>query len=80
MYQLSEAVDMPFDAVVYFATIIISFIACLILGQIKSVPLSKLWAMMSGLFIGFFIYGSQYWANVIFVLINWSFMIVFRRV
>jgi len=60
--------------VLYFATIIVSFSACLVLGQIQDVLLRKVWSTSTGLFVGFFIYGGQYWWNIAFVLINYLLM------
>ena len=42
--------------------------------------MAKLWSTTTGLLVGFFIYGKQYWWNIAFVLANWVFMRLLPRV
>ena len=77
--MIASALDQPLDNVIYFATVIGSFVACLTLGQIENVPLRKGFSISMGLCIGFFIYGRLFAWNVGFVLVNYAFMRCFPR-
>ena len=55
------------------------FVACLILGQIDSIILRKVWSTASGLAIGFYFYGINYILNIGYILVNYLLMSFFER-
>ena len=63
----------------YFSTVILSFIICLLLGQIGSVPLRKLFSTTTGFLIGLYFYGVLFYWNVFYILVNYLLMRCFER-
>ena len=64
---------------VYLACILMSFLACLILGQIDNVPMRKAWSTTCGLFIGFYFYGLNFIVNIGCIFGNYLLMRFLER-
>lgn len=76
---LAEAVDEPVDQLLYVVTIFLALAACLVLGQIDSVPLRKAYSTTAGFLIGFYFYGLLWSLNVGYIFVNYLFMRCFER-
>ena len=73
--KLSELIDEDMDQLIYLAAILMSFLACLILGQISgSIGARKAFSSLAGLTIGFYFYGLLFFLNLGYVLVNYVLM------
>ena len=76
---LATAIDLEADSIVYLLCILSSFTACLILGQIDSVPMRKTWSTLTGFLIGLYFYGLNWVFNIAYIFVNYLFMLCLER-
>ena len=76
---LAEATDLGPDNVVYLMCILMSFTANLILGQIDSIAMRKIWATTCGLLIASYYYGLNFIFNIGYILVNYLLMMCLER-
>ena len=74
MIAIAEAVDEDLDQLMYVATLIMSFMACLVMGQISSVPTRKIFSTTMGFLISWYFYGILVVYNIVYILGNYLFM------
>jgi len=67
------------EGIIALATIFMQFFACLVLGQIESVPTRKVFSTCFGVFIGFFFYGLLFTFNIILIFVCYVFLILLPR-
>ena len=79
VYALSTAIGQDADQIVYLFCILMSFVACLILGQIDSVPMRKTWSTLTGFLIGSYFYGLNFSFNIAYIFVNYLFMLCLER-
>ena len=72
-------IDRPIDQGCYFFAAIATIIACLILAQIQTIWLRKLFSLASGCLIGAFFHGVVFFMTLPFALIAYIFMVVLPR-
>jgi len=76
---ISKAAGIDLEGVIALATIFMQFFACLILGQIESVPNRKVFSTCFGVFIGFFFYGLLFFFNVVLIFVCYAFLALLPR-
>ena len=76
---IAKATGIDLEGVIALVTIFLQFFACLILGQIESVPSRKVYSTCFGVFLGFFFYGLLFFFNVVLIFVCYAFLALFPR-
>ena len=76
---LAEATGLGPTNVLYLLCILMSFAANLILGQIDSIAVRKIWASSCGTIIASYYYGLNFIFNIAYILVNYLIMLCLER-
>lgn len=79
LVAISKVLGVEKEEVIFFAVVIVSFMSCLIVGQMRSVFLRKVFSMSVGLFLGFTFYGLNYVLNIALILACYLCLLLFPR-
>ena len=71
---VADIIGEPFNQCLYFFVILMSFAACLVLGQIDNISTRKWFSTISGFIIGLYFYGILWYFNLGYILVNYLLM------
>ena len=77
--KIGDSLDQALTQIIYVSAIILSLASCLVLGQIDDIFSRKLVSLTTGIAIGFFFFGTLFFMNIGFVLVNYLCMRMMER-